>query len=69
MHHVQDDLIENIEQHVESTVDKTDEAGKELTKAAEYQRKSHKVTLCIFGILIILLGAIILWVVFIRTGK
>jgi syntaxin 7 len=69
VHHVQDDLIENIEQHVESTVDKTDEAGKELTKAAEYQRKSRKVTLCIFGILIILLGAIILWVVFIRTGK
>ncbi len=58
--HTQDGLIDNIEQAVEQTVEDTKAAGQELTKAEGYQKKSRKVILCIFPILLITLGAVIL---------
>ena len=58
--HTQDGLIDNIEQAVEQTVEDTKAAGQELTKAEGYQKKSRKVILCLFPILVITLGVVIL---------
>eukprot|EP01046_Picozoa_sp_COSAG06_P018090 COSAG06_NODE_1248_length_10110_cov_19.070223_4_plen_167_part_00 len=57
--HTHDGLIDNIEQAVEQTVEGTKAAGQELTKAEGYQKKSRKVILCIFPILIIALAIVI----------
>lgn len=59
--HTQDGLIDNIEQAVEQTVEGTKAAGAELTKAEGYQKKSRKIILCIFPILVIAMGAVILF--------
>ena len=61
--HTHDDLIDNIEQSVEQTVEDTKAAGQELVKAEGYQKKSRKVILCIFPILIIVLAAVIFFAV------
>ena len=58
--HTHDGLIDNIEQAVEQTVEGTKAAGAELTKAEGYQKKSRKIILCIFPILVIAMGAVIL---------
>ena len=67
--HTQDGLIDNIEQAVEQTVEDTKAAGSELTKAEGYQKKSRKVILCIFPILLIVLGAVIVKIVFFSGDK
>ena len=57
--HTHDGLIDNIEVAIEQTLDDTKAAGTELTKAEGYQKKSRKVILCIFPILVITLAVCI----------